>query len=213
MVSSSDHTFFLGILTKPLTSSSCTYFRWTLLELAEWRIMAIEIIPWSISTKVWDRAGIELTTPGSADRQGLRYAARYMSVTLWKILMVWKRVKQLSELHQLTFCILMEFPIHIDINSMGLLIVYFKGSQVEFLSCDIFLSLKVVLIILIIGNSVDPVEMQHHAAFYLGLHCLPMYPFNGFQYTKGWESKTFIAILKWMATITYKVCNLSSSSG
>ena len=33
-------------------------------------------------------------------------------------------------------------------------------------------------------NSVDPDEMQHHAAFHLGLHCLPKFPFRGFQYTK-----------------------------
>ena len=30
--------------------------------------MAIEVISRSISTEVWDRAGIELTTPGSAVR-------------------------------------------------------------------------------------------------------------------------------------------------
>ena len=30
--------------------------------------MTVEIISWSISTKVWDRAGIELATPGSAVR-------------------------------------------------------------------------------------------------------------------------------------------------
>ena len=30
--------------------------------------MTVEIISWSISTKVWDRTGIELTTPGSAVR-------------------------------------------------------------------------------------------------------------------------------------------------
>ena len=47
---------------------------------------------------------------------------------------------------------------------------------------DVFLSLKVVKIL---ANSADPDEMQHHAAFHLGLHCLPKYPFRGFQYTKG----------------------------
>ena len=48
----------------------------------------------------------------------------------------------------------MDFPIHIDTISMGLPIVYFKGSQVEFskLQYDVFLSLKIVLII---ANSVD----------------------------------------------------------
>ena len=47
---------------------------------------------------------------------------------------------------------------------------------------DVFLSLKIVLII---ANSVDSDEMQHNAAFHLGLHCLPKYLFRGFQYTKG----------------------------
>ena len=46
----------------------------------------------------------------------------------------------------------------------------------------VFLSLNVVLII---ANSVDPDEMQHYAAFYLGLYCLPKFPFRGFQNTKG----------------------------
>ena len=36
-----------------------------------------------------------------------------------------------------------------------------------------FLSLKVT-------NRVDPNEMQHYAAFHLGLYCLPKYPFRGF---------------------------------
>ena len=34
-----------------------------------------------------------------------------------------------------------------------------------------------------IANSVDPDEMSHHAAFHLGLHCLPMYAIIGV--TKG----------------------------
>ena len=68
--------------------------------------------------------------------------------------------------------------------SMGLPILYFKGSQVKASKdYDVFLTLKVVLII---ANSADPDEMQqHYAAFHLGLHCLPEYPFRGFQYTKG----------------------------
>ena len=39
--------------------------------------MTIEIISWSISTKVWDRAGIELTTHGSAVR--LASVARHVT--------------------------------------------------------------------------------------------------------------------------------------
>ena len=35
-------------------------------DSAEKRRMTVEIISWSISTKVWDRAGIELATPGTA---------------------------------------------------------------------------------------------------------------------------------------------------
>ena len=46
-----------------------------------------------------------------------------------------------------------------------------------FLNYDEFLSLKIVLIL---ANSADPDEMQHYAAFFLGLHCLPKYPFTGF---------------------------------
>ena len=73
-VSSPNHTFSWAGLNKRLTSNSCTYFRLklttTLLEwISEGRRMTIEIISWSISTKVWDRTGIELATPGSAVRQ------------------------------------------------------------------------------------------------------------------------------------------------
>ena len=59
------HTFFLGELDK----ADNQYFVHmltlvtTLLELA-----AVEIISWSISPKVWDRAGIKLVIPGSAVR-------------------------------------------------------------------------------------------------------------------------------------------------
>ena len=38
---------------------------------------------------------------------------------------------------------------------------------------------------IILANSAGPDEMQHDAAFHLGLHCLPKYPFRGFQYTRG----------------------------
>ena len=39
------------------------------------------------------------------------------------------------------------FPIYIDTICMGLPIVYFKGPQVKILNYDVFLSLKVLLII------------------------------------------------------------------
>ena len=75
----------------------------------------------------------------------------------------------------------MDFPIHIDTTSMGLPIDHFKGSWIEFSKCDEFLSQKFVLIL---AHSADPDEMQHYAAFHLGFHYLPKYPFRDFQYTK-----------------------------
>ena len=44
------------------------------------------------------------------------------------------------------------------------------------------MSLKVVLIL---ANSADPDEMQHYAAFHLGLHCLPKNLFRGLSVYKG----------------------------
>ena len=38
------------------------------------------------------------------------------------------------------------------------------------------------------SNSVDPDEMQHCAAFHLGLHCLQKYLFRGFPNTKDLSS-------------------------
>ena len=52
-------------------------------------------------------------------------------------------------------------------------IMYFKGSQVKFSKHDVFLSVKGLLML---ANSADLYEMQHYAAFHLGLHCLPTYP-------------------------------------
>ena len=60
-------------LNKRLTSNcahtfACNWQQPFLNEAAEGRRMIVEIISWSISTKVWDRAGIELATPGIAVR-------------------------------------------------------------------------------------------------------------------------------------------------
>ena len=46
--------------------------------------------------------------------------------------------------------------------------------------CFIFLKLSLTL-----TNSVDPDEMQHYAAFHLGLYCLQKYSFRGFTNMKG----------------------------
>ena len=41
------------------------------------------------------------------------------------------------------------------------------------------------MIIFTFTNSIDPDEMQHYAAFHLGLHCLQKYSFRGLPDTKG----------------------------
>ena len=50
------------------------------------------------------------------------------------------------------------------------LLITLRGHRQNFPNYDVSLSLKVVLIL---ANSADPDEMQHYAAFHLGLHCLP----------------------------------------
>ena len=63
--------FSWASLNKQLTSNrahtfACNWKQPFMNDSAEGRRMTVEIISWSISTKVWDRAGIELATPGSA---------------------------------------------------------------------------------------------------------------------------------------------------
>ena len=75
----------------------------------------------------------------------------------------------------------MDYPININTISMGPPIVYFNGViYVEFSK----MTLKVVLIL---ANSADPDEMQHYAAFHLGLHCFQKYSFRGFPNTKRYK--------------------------
>ena len=64
---------------------------------------------------------------------------------------------------------------YFDTISMGLPIVYFKGTKVEVskLWC-----ISVNEVLLIIANSADPNEMQHCAAFHQALHCLTKNPFK-----------------------------------
>ena len=59
--------------------------------------------------------------------------------------------------------------------------MYLKGNDIYFLNYDVCLSWKTILIL---ANSADTDEMQHNAAFHLGLHYLSKYPFRGYQYTK-----------------------------
>ena len=63
----------------------------------------------------------------------------------------------------------MEFSIKLHTIKSGWSIVYNEGSQVENFKNIAFLFLKIDFVLL---NSADPDEMQHDAAFHLGLHCL-----------------------------------------
>ena len=57
---------------------ACNWQQPFLNESAEGGRMTVEIISWSIATKVWDRTGIELATPGSAVRHAS--VARHVTV-------------------------------------------------------------------------------------------------------------------------------------
>ena len=74
-----------------------------------------------------------------------------------------------------TICILMDFPKHFFTISMGLPIVYFKGSQLWRFS---------------VSEGCSKLSKQcrsrlDYAAFHFGLHCLPRYRFRSFKYTNG----------------------------
>ena len=77
----------------------------------------------------------------------------------------------------------MDFSIHIDTISMGLPIEYLKGAQAS--NTYIIISFCPWMLFLILTNSADPDEMQHYAAFHLGLYRLPKFSFKGFQYAMG----------------------------
>ena len=70
-------TFSWASLNKQLTSPLLVTDNKPFLSDSEGRRMTVEIITLSISTKVWDRAGIELATPGSAVR--LASVARHVT--------------------------------------------------------------------------------------------------------------------------------------
>ena len=68
--------------------------------------MAVEVISWSITTKAWDRAGIELATPGSVVR--LASVARHATdCATWPGILPWTDTK----------CLDGEFIPHQDRNS------------------------------------------------------------------------------------------------
>ena len=59
-------------------------------------------------------------------------------------------------------------------------------SGYNFQKSTVFFCLKICFTF---ANSVDPDEMQHNAAFHLGLHCLQKYSFRGFS-NKSYCSQT-----------------------
>ena len=104
-------------------------------------------------------------------------------------------------------CILMDVLIHFDEINMGLPILYlnplhtnrffllvgynklgivhsaYLGMSGHNLKKNVIFCLKFFFTF---ANSVDPDEMQHYAAFYLGLHCLQKSLLRGFpEYTLG----------------------------
>ena len=71
-------------------------------------------------------------------------------------------------------------------NGLFLLVGYIKLGIVH---CQVIIFKNIVFFCLKIfftfTNSDDTDEMQHNAAFHLGLHCLPKYSFRGFPNIKG----------------------------
>ena len=61
----------------------------------------------------------------------------------------------------------------------GWSILYIEGSQVRIFKKNF------VVLSLVQANIADPDEMLHYAAFHLGLHCLPKYPFRCFRSEMG----------------------------
>ena len=80
--------------------------------------------------------------------------------------------------------------------TMGLSIICFKGSQVDFLNKYVLQCLKIAFII---ANSADPDEMR-----------ITNYSFRGFQYTKGYIVKTKYFFLKRLGLVEpwYYVCSI-----
>ena len=81
---------------------------------------------------------------------------------------------------------------------MELFILYFKGLQVKILKNDVFLFLKIDIVL---TNSADPDKILPYAAFHLGLHCLPNYLFTRDQGTAG-SSLTGVTVL-WSLSKTH----------
>ena len=71
----------------------------------------------------------------------------------------------------------MDFLVQINAIGWDCPLYFLRGHRMELPNYDVFMSLMIVTTS---AKSEDPDEMQHYAAFHLGLHCLQKYPFRGF---------------------------------
>ena len=84
----------------------------------------------------------------------------------------------------------MKFSIYLNTINLGWSIVYIEGKQekqamiTKTVSYNNCISLSEDRFCLK-ANIVDPDEMPHNAAFHMGDHCLPLYPFMGYLSTKS----------------------------
>ena len=76
----------------------------------------------------------------------------------------------------------------VTVRTLGSSLVYIK----KFPNNIVFLSLKIHFVL---AKSVDPDWMLHYVAVHLGIHCLPMYPFRGFQSTRHKRVNTSLQCL------------------
>ena len=81
----------------------------------------------------------------------------------------------------LTHCILIDYFILFDTINLEYFIVHIKECQVIIFQTYGMMFCR--MISFTFTNIVGPVEMQHYAAFHMGLHCLQKYSFRGFSNT------------------------------
>ena len=68
--------------------------------------------------------------------------------------------------------------------------IYLGSTGYDFQKNIVFFCLKIFFTY---TNSVDPDEMQHYAAFYLGLHCSQNYSYRGFPEYKGLSAHAYVS--------------------
>ena len=91
----------------------------------------------------------------------------------------------------LTLCILIVSSFWFETRNLGSPYYISRGVRLNLKKKNVvFFFLKIFFTF---TNSVDPDEMQHFAAFHLGLHCVQKYSFRGFPNTKG--NKAWICFL------------------